>query len=93
MLDCPQGLSTRIDEVTREEKITAAQNELRKHSLATYVDSPPSIADGCTGVVVPGCPCCEKRLNTISQLIEHLAVDVVPAFFDEDFGMREPGME
>jgi hypothetical protein len=35
----------------------------------------------------------EKRLNTISQFIEHLAVDVVPAFFDEEFGLREPGME
>jgi hypothetical protein len=57
------------------------------------VDRPPSIANGGSGVVVPGCPNCEKRLSTISQFIEHLAVDVVPAFFDEEFGLREPGME
>lgn len=81
------------DEVTREQKIAAAQTELRKHDFSTFVENPPSIAKGGMGAVVPGCPHCEKRLSTISQFIEHLAVDVLPGFFDEDFGLREPGME
>jgi len=79
--------------VTRDELLAAAQTELRKHDFSTYIENPPSIANGGSGVVVPGCPHCAKRLSTISQFIEHIAVDVVPAFFDEEFGLREPGME
>jgi hypothetical protein len=79
--------------VTCDELLAAAQSELRKHDFSTFVDHSPAVAQGGKGVVVPGCPHCEKRLGTISQFIEHLAVDVVPAFFDEEFGLRESGME
>ena len=79
--------------MTRDELLAAAQSELRKHDFSTFVDHSPSVAQGGKGVVVPGCPNCEKRLGTISQFIEHLAVDVLPGFFDDDFGLREPGME
>jgi len=49
-------------------------------SLARYfVPEPPSIAQGGRGVVVPGCPACMKRINTMSQFLDHLADDVLPA--------------
>jgi hypothetical protein len=34
-------------------------------------------------VVVPGCPACEKRINTMSQFLDHLADDVLPALIEE----------
>jgi hypothetical protein len=31
------------------------------------------------GVVIPGCPACRKRINTIAQFLDHLADDVMPS--------------
>jgi hypothetical protein len=59
--------------------IAAIQSELRRHSPDTFIDQPPSIAHGGKGVVVVGCPACHKKLYTVSQFIEHLARDVIPA--------------
>ena len=58
--------------------ISAAQAELQRHSFDTFVDDPPSVAQGGRGVVVPGCPQCKKRLQTMNQFMEHLAKDVLP---------------
>jgi len=38
------------------------QAEIRRHTFDTFVDEPPSVAQGGTGVVVPGCTACRKRL-------------------------------
>lgn len=62
--------------------IAAIQSELRRHSWDTFVDEPPSIAHGGRGVVVVGCPACRKKLYTVSQFIEHLGRDVIPAVVD-----------
>jgi hypothetical protein len=35
------------------------------------------------GVVVPGCPACMKRINTMSQFLDHLADDVLPALIEK----------
>jgi len=58
--------------------LQAAQNELKRHNWDTFVENPPSIAQGGRGVVVPGCAVCKKRINTTSQFVEHLANDVLP---------------
>ena len=63
-------------------EIIAAQQELRRHTLETFVDEPPSIAQGGKGVVVPGCPTCGKRINTVNQFVEHLAEDVLPKILE-----------
>jgi hypothetical protein len=34
-------------------------------------------------VVVPGCPACQKRINTMSQFLDHLADDVMPALIEK----------
>ena len=62
--------------------LRALQQEIRRHDFNYFVDQPPSIAQGGRGVVVPGCPACEKRINTMSQFLDHLADDVLPALIE-----------
>jgi hypothetical protein len=45
-------------------------------------DEPPSVAQGGKGVVVSGCPACRKRINTISQFLDHLTNDAIPALIE-----------
>jgi hypothetical protein len=37
------------------------------------------VAQGGKGIVVPGCPLCKKRINTMPQFLDHLADDALPA--------------
>jgi hypothetical protein len=62
--------------------LNALQSEIRRHDFATFVDEPPSVAQGGNGIVVPGCPLCKKRLNTHSQFLDHFANDVLPPLLD-----------
>ncbi|HXN24600.1 MAG TPA: hypothetical protein VOA41_17830 [Candidatus Dormibacteraeota bacterium] len=62
--------------------LQAAQDELKRHTWDTFVEDPPSIAQGGHGVVVPGCTVCKKRINTTSQFVEHLANDVLPGIIE-----------
>jgi hypothetical protein len=62
--------------------LAAIQREIRRHDFSTFVDNPPSLAQGGNGVVVPGCPACKKRLNTIGQFLDHLADDAMRALLD-----------
>jgi hypothetical protein len=62
--------------------LKAAQRELSRHSWEHFVDNPPSIAQGGKGVVVPGCPACNKVINTTNGFIEHLANDVLPGILN-----------
>jgi hypothetical protein len=62
----------------KSQLLTALQQEIRRHDFSTFVDAPPSVAQGGQGIVVPGCPACKKRLNTHSQFLDHLANDVLP---------------
>ena len=63
--------------------LRALQQEIRRHDFNYFVDQPPSIAQGARGVVVPGCPACMKRINTMSQFLDHLADDVMPALIEK----------
>jgi hypothetical protein len=66
----------------KSELLQALQAEIRRHSFDTFVDHPPSVAQGSKGVVVPGCPACRKRINTMAQFLDHLADDVLPGLID-----------
>jgi hypothetical protein len=58
--------------------LAAIQKEIQRHDFSYFVDEPPSIAEGGRGVVVAGCPACKKRINTISEFLQHLAKDAMP---------------
>jgi hypothetical protein len=62
----------------KSELLQALQTEIRRHSFDTFVDEPPSMAQGGKGVVVPRCPACRKRLFTMANFMDHLADDVLP---------------
>jgi hypothetical protein len=59
------------------------RQEIRRHDFSYFVDQPPSIAQGGKGVVVPGCPMCKKRINTMNQFLDHLADDVLPVLIEK----------
>jgi hypothetical protein len=63
--------------------LQAAQAELMRHSWDTFVNNPPSIAQGGKGVVVSGCVACKKILYTDVQFVSHLALDVLPKILDQ----------
>jgi hypothetical protein len=74
----------------KSELLAVLQQEIRRHDFSTFVDAPPSVAQGGNGIVVPGCPQCKKRLNTHSQFLDHLANDVLPPLLDRLSSERQP---
>lgn len=52
------------------------------HDFSHFVDDPPSIAEGGKDIVVPGCPRCRVRIHTMSQFLDHLANDAMPALVE-----------
>jgi hypothetical protein len=62
--------------------LAAIQKEIHRHDLSYFVDEPPSVAQGGKGVVVSGCPACKKRINTMTQFLDHLTNDVMPALIE-----------
>jgi len=67
--------------------IAIIRAERGRHNFDTYVDDPPSIAQGGRGVVVAGCSICKVRLSTVSQFVDHLTKAVVLAVHE---AAREP---
>ncbi len=67
-----------MDTPTKVKILAPAKQELLRHSLGTFVLNPPSVAGGGQGVVVTGCPPCQKRLHTTNHFVKHLADDVLP---------------
>jgi len=47
----------------RDKIIAAVRGEFQKHRFDTFVDEPPSVAQGGKGVVVPGCAVVSVRHN------------------------------
>ena len=62
--------------------LETAQAELMRHTWDTFVNNPPSMAQGGKGTVVPGCVACRKVLYTDNQYLSHLAIDVLPQILD-----------
>jgi hypothetical protein len=48
----------------RQQLLAALETEIRRHDFDCFVTEPPSVAQGGTGVVVPGCPACKKKIYT-----------------------------
>jgi hypothetical protein len=69
--------------VKKSALLRALQQEIRRHDFSYFVDNPPSIAQGGKGVVVPGCPTCQKRINTMGGFLDHLADDAMPALIEK----------
>jgi hypothetical protein len=69
--------------VKKSELLKALQQEIRRHDFNYFVEEPPLIAQGGKRVVVPGCPTCRKRINTMNQFLDHLADDVLPALIEK----------
>jgi hypothetical protein len=72
----------------KSELIAAIQKEILRHDFGTFVDNPPSVAQGGRGVVVPGCTICNKRANTTAQFLEHIANDAIPRLIE---GLSQEG--
>jgi hypothetical protein len=66
----------------KSELLRALQKEIRRHTFDTFVENPPSMAEGGKGVVVPGCSACQKRIHTMAKFVDHLADDVLPPLLD-----------
>jgi len=69
--------------MNKSELLHALQVEIRRHNFDTFVDNPPSVAQGGKGVVVPGCTICRKRFHTSSEFLDHIADDGVPTLLDK----------
>jgi hypothetical protein len=67
----------------KSDLLKALQTEIRRHDFSTFLTETPSMANGGPGVVVPGCPACRKRINTMAQFLDHLAGNVLPALLDK----------
>jgi hypothetical protein len=62
----------------------AVSRRLASASRESNADEPPAVAQGGKGVAVPVCPACKKRINTMSQFLDHLA-DAMPALLNRLF--------
>jgi hypothetical protein len=68
--------------VQKSALLTALQQEIRRHDFSNFVDETPAVAQGGKGIAVPGCPACKKRTNTMSQFLDHLSDDAMPALLN-----------
>jgi hypothetical protein len=48
------------------------RTELHQHDFSTFIDDPPTFAQGGKDVVVTGCPKCKKQFGTLPQFLDHL---------------------
>jgi hypothetical protein len=62
--------------------LAAIQREIYRHDFGTYVEDPPTIAQGGRGIVVAGCPACKRRLQSMNEFLRHLAEDAMPPLLD-----------
>ena len=60
----------------------AVSRRLASASRESNADEPPWVSQGGKGVVVPGCPMCKKRINTMPQFLDHLAEAAMPALLN-----------
>ena len=59
------------------------QKEIRRHDLSTFVEDPPSVAQGGKGVTVPGGPCCKETMRHNRTVLDHLTNDVLPTVINK----------
>jgi hypothetical protein len=59
----------------KSDLLRAIHQEIYRHDFSHFVDESPSIAQGGKGIVVSGCPACQKQIGTMPQFLDHLAKD------------------
>jgi hypothetical protein len=79
--------------VKKSELLRALQQEILRHDFSTFIDNPPSVAQGGRGICVPGCPACRKRLQTMNQFLHHLTEDALPPLIEKLSGERSAVVE
>jgi hypothetical protein len=62
----------------KSELLSILQRKIRRHDFDTFIDEPPSMAQGGRGACVPGCPSCRRQFQTMNQFMDHLTNDVLP---------------
>jgi hypothetical protein len=67
----------------KSELLQALQTEIRRHDFSIFLTEKPSMANGGGGALIPGCPACRKRINTMAQFLDHLADDVLPSLLNK----------
>jgi len=67
----------------RDKIIAAVRAEFQKHRFDTFVDEPPSVAQGGKGVVVPGCALCKVQIQTVERFLSHVREKVLKTFENE----------
>jgi hypothetical protein len=80
-------VTTSMDNNKKAAILRAAKEELNRHSWDTFVENPPSVAQGGMGHVTMGCVACGKRINTVNQFVQHLADDVLPVILRRVFAI------
>jgi|HubBroStandDraft_4_1064222.scaffolds.fasta_scaffold81472_1 hypothetical protein len=78
-------IASNMDNETKGRIFQSVKSEFMRHTSDTFVDNPPSVAEGGNGVVIPGCPACRKRINTNDQYLRHLSDDVLPVILRKAF--------
>ena len=73
------------DKETKIRIFQSAKAEFVSHTWDTFADDPRPVAAGGNGIVVPGCPACHKRINTIDEFLRHLSDDVLPIILRKAF--------
>jgi hypothetical protein len=63
----------------KSDLLHALQPEIRRHDFSHFVEEIP----GGKGVVVPDCPACKKRSNTVTGFLDHLADDAMPSLIEK----------
>jgi hypothetical protein len=75
-----------MDRETKIRIFESAKAEFVRHKWDMFEDEPPpSAAAGGSGAVIPGCPACRKRINTLDQFFRHQSDDVLPVILRKAF--------
>src|ERR1700693_2212676 len=71
------------DIMDKQELLRTLQRVILRHHFYTFVDEPPSMAQGGRGIACPGCVACKKKIFTMPQFMEHLTYDVLPKIIQQ----------
>jgi hypothetical protein len=74
-----------MDRETKIRIVELAKAEFVRHKWDVFEDESPPAGAGGSGAVIPGCPACRKRINTLDQFFRHQSEDVLPVILRKAF--------
>jgi hypothetical protein len=74
-----------MDRETKIRIFESAKAEFVRHKWDVFEDEPPSAGAGGSGAIIPGCPACRKRINTLDGFFRHQSDDVLPVILQKAF--------